>query len=166
MADLNPNIIDEVNTEERKRVYADVHWTAGADLVPSPLYQVYRILTNWAGKDDESLYNRFEVKDASGNLLNSTVEFIEPEDDDTLGNVGDNKYGYASGRVTIKITPNATMKSNYPSAIVNIDGKEYDLERLSQNITFDMTVKDHYVDIHWNPIVADSVETIRVVANR
>lgn len=158
-----PVTVDEVNVE--KVVYPDVHWTVGADLVPSPLYQVYRILTNWAGKDDESLYNRFEVKDSEGNLLNSTVELSIPEGG-SISNVGDNRFGYALGTVGVTITPNETMATNYPNAIVSIDGKEYDLGRLGNVIYFVMTVKDHYVDIKWNPINPDITETIRIVANR
>ena len=178
MADTNNAVIvDEVNVE--KVVYPDVHWTVGADLIPSPIYQVYQILTNWAGKDDESLYNRFDVRDGNGNLLNSTVAFVAPVAADpehptteeqaaidkvnAYGNVGDNKFGYANGMVTISITPNVTMKTNNPFAIVNIDGKELDLGRLNSNITFDMRNKDHYVDIHWD---GSTVETIRIVANR
>lgn len=156
-------VVDEVNVE--KVVYPDVHWTSGVDLVPSPLYQVYCIQTTWAGKDDESLYNKFTVTDNQGNLLKSTVTFTLPEGNE-YGDLGDNKYGYAVGNVTVTITPNATMKENYPSAIVNIDGKEFDLARLDTGIVFDMTAKDHFVDIHWSPLDPNVTESIRIVANR
>lgn len=185
-----------------KSNYPDVHWTTGAGLVPSPLYQVYRILTNWAGTDDESLYSKFNLgADKDGNVYHSKVEFIAPSvevpvaadpsnptDEEkaaieeaeaknaelaaafaelALGNVKANQYGYAFNVITVKITPNEELAKIYKNATVSIDGKEHNLAWLENPIKFDMSVRDHRVEITWDPLQGGkSIESIRIVANR
>lgn len=167
-------IVNEV--EGRYSTVYSNDFKADPDIVVSAPYQA-RFLTNWAGVDDESLYNVFDLRDGSGNLLNSTIEFVAPEPAGELAteeeqaeidkvnsysNFEGNKYGKAVGVVTVRVTPNASLAETYPYALVTIDGKEYDLKKLDNDFVFDMQ-RDHFIDIHW---AGDVVESFRIVGKR
>jgi hypothetical protein len=136
----------------------DINWGKyGKDIVPSPIYQVYRIKGIWSG-DDASLWYSFEPGDG---IEPSEISIIDAEDPEkTYTKIEANKYGYAEGVVKVQITVSEQLKEAYPAAIVNIDGKEYDLAKLNEPIDFYMN-KNHRISIFWN--VSELVETFRVV---
>ena len=76
-----------------------------------------------------------------------------------------NKFGFAKPYevVRLEITPSASLKEEYPFAIVNIDGKEYDLGILDNPIRFVMS-KDHRVVLDWRH--GQVYESFRIVVNR
>jgi hypothetical protein len=70
-------------------IYDDATWGKyGKDLVPAPLYQVYRINGIWIG-DDESLWYSFEPgEDAEA----STIEIVDKNDPSYVGDEMSKKY--------------------------------------------------------------------------
>lgn len=131
-------------------IYADLTWgNSGKDIVPSRFYQAFMILGRFQ-EDDESLYYDFNSKDVSEITLSPEYENYEA-----------NKYGVTKlmEELEVTITPNETLKSTYPSAIVKIDGKEYDLAILDQPVKLLMS-KDHRISIMW---AKDLVETFRII---
>lgn len=131
-------------------IYADLTWgNSGKDIVPSRFYQAFMILGRFQ-EDDESLYYDFNSKDVSEITLSPEYENYEA-----------NKYGVTKlmEELEVTITPNKTLKSTYPSAIVKIDGKEYDLAILDQPVKLLMS-KDHRISIVW---AKDLVETFRII---
>ena len=136
----------------------DINWGKyGKDIVPSPIYQVYRIKGIWTG-DDESLWYSFEPGEG---IEPSEIAIVDAEDPEkTYDKIEANKYGYAEGVVKVQITVSEQLAEAYPAAIVNIDGKEYDLAKLNEPIDFYMN-KNHRISIFWN--VSELVETFRVV---
>ena len=76
-----------------------------------------------------------------------------------------NKYGFAKPYevVRLEITPSASLKDEYPFAIVVIDGKEYDLGILDEPLRFVMS-KDHRVVLDWKH--GEIYESFRIVVNR
>lgn len=76
-----------------------------------------------------------------------------------------NKFGFAKPYevVRLEITPSASLKDEYPFAIVVIDGKEYDLGILDNPIRFVMS-KDHRVVLDW--CHGQVYESFRIVVNR
>ena len=136
----------------------DITWGKdGKDIIPSPIYQVYRIKGVWTG-DDESLWYSF---DPGEGIEPSEIVIVDAEDPEkTYSKIEANKYGYAEGVVKVQITVSEQLAETYPAAIVNIDGKEYDLAKLNEPIDFYMN-KNHRISIFWN--VSELVETFRVV---
>ena len=135
----------------------DINWGKyGKDIVPSPIYQVYRITGIWTG-DDESLWYSFEP----GNGIDaSEIAIVDAEDSEkTYSKIEANKYGYAEGVVKVRITVSEQLAEAYPAAIVNIDGKSYDLNYLKNPIEFYMD-KNHRISIDWSEGL---IETFRVV---
>lgn len=131
-------------------IYADLTWgNSGKDIVPSRFYQAFMILGRFQ-EDDESLYYDFNSKDVSEITLSPEYENYEA-----------NKYGVTKlmEELEVTITPNETLKSTYPGAIVKIDGKEYDLAILDQPVKLLMS-KDHRISIMW---AKDLVETFRII---
>lgn len=135
----------------------DITWGKyGKGLVPSPIYQVYRIKGVWTG-DDESLWYSFEPGDG---IDASTITIVDAEDSEiTYSKIEANKYGYAEGVVKVQITVSPQLAESYPAAIVNIDGKSYDLGYLDEPIDFYMN-KNHRISIDWTEGL---IETFRVV---
>jgi len=135
----------------------DITWGKyGKGLVPSPIYQVYRIKGVWTG-DDESLWYSFEPGDG---IDASTITIVDAEDSEiTYSKIEANKYGYAEGVVKVQITVSPQLAESYPAAIVNVDGKSYDLGYLDEPIDFYMN-KNHRISIDWTEGL---VETFRVV---
>lgn len=76
-----------------------------------------------------------------------------------------NKYGNVKpGELLyVTITPNETLATRFPGAIVVVDGKEHDLRYLNNPITLYMN-KDHVISIKW--IWGSCVETFRITSNR
>lgn len=143
---------------EQEIVYGeDIKWGKyGKEIVPSPLYQVYRINGVWTG-DDESLWYSFEPGEG---IDPSEIAIVDAEDETkTYEKIEANKYGYAENVVKVVITPSAQLKESYPAAIVNIDGKFYDLNYLNNPIEFFMN-KNHRISIDWGEGL---IETFRVV---
>lgn len=131
-------------------IYADVTWgNSGKDIVPSRFYQAFMISGRFQ-EDDESLYYDFNSKDVSSISLSPEYE-----------NYMANKYGVTKymEEIELTITPNATLKSTYPTAIVKIDNKEYDLAVLDNPVKLLMS-KDHRISIVWAPGL---VETFRII---
>lgn len=131
-------------------VYADATWgNIGKDIVPSRFYQAFMIEGRFQ-EDDESLYYDFDSKDVSEISLSPEYENYEA-----------NKWGVTKlmEELEITITPNATLKSTYPDALVRIDGKEYDLAILDSPVKLLMS-KDHRISIVWAP---NLVETFRII---
>ena len=89
----------------------------------------------------------------------------EEEVDHELPLLKANKYGFAKPYevVRLEITPSASLKEEYPFAIVVIDGKEYDLGILDNPIRFVMS-KDHRVVLDWSH--GQVYESFRIVVNR
>jgi hypothetical protein len=89
----------------------------------------------------------------------------EEEVDRELPLLKANKYGFAKPYevVRLEITPSASLKEEYPYAIVVIDGKEYDLGILDNPIRFVMS-KDHRVVLDWKH--GEVYESFRIVVNR
>jgi hypothetical protein len=135
----------------------DITWGKyGKDIVPSPIYQVYRIKGIWIG-DDESLWYSFEPGEG---IEPSEIAIVDAEDPEkTYSKIEANKYGYAEGVVKVQITVSAQLKESYPAAIVNVDGKFYDLNYLNEPIEFFMN-KNHRISIEWSEGL---IETFRVV---
>ena len=136
----------------------DIKWGKyGKDIVPSPIYQVYRIKGVWTG-DDESLWYSFDPGEGIEASEIAIVDATDPEK--TYSKIEANKYGYAEGVVKVQITASAQLKETYPAAIVNIDGKEYDLAKLDEPFDLFMN-KNHRISIFWQ--ASELVETFRVV---
>ena len=135
----------------------DITWGKyGKGIIPSPIYQVYRIDGVWTG-DDESLWYSFEPGDG---IDASEIAIVDAEDPEkTYSKIEANKYGYAEGIVKVQITVSEQLAEAYPAAIVNIDGKFYDLNYLSEPIEFFMN-KNHRISIDWSEGL---IETFRVV---
>lgn len=135
----------------------DITWGKyGKDIVPSPIYQVYRIKGVWTG-DDESLWYSFEPGEG---IDASEIAIVDAEDPEkTYSKIEANKYGYAEGVVKVQITVSEQLASAYPAAIVNVDGKFYDLNYLKEPIEFFMN-KNHRISIEWSEGL---IETFRVV---
>lgn len=134
---------------EEVKIYDDAQWgNYGKDIIPSRFYQVYKVAGPWNG-DDESLWYSFDSEDKS------TIS-LDPE----LNNIVSNKYGMAIGNIelTVTITPNETLKSKYPDAVVRVDGVYHDLGFLNNPVTLLMT-GDHRISIEWAP---ELVETFRL----
>ena len=131
-------------------VYDDATWgPIGKDIVPSRFYQAFQIEGRFQA-DDESLYYEFDKTNKSSIELSPEYENYEA-----------NKWGVTElmEEIEITITPNATLKSTYPDALVKIDGKEYDLAILDEAVSLVMN-KDHRISIMWGPGV---VETFRII---
>jgi hypothetical protein len=135
----------------------DITWGKyGKDIVPSPIYQVYRIKGIWIG-DDESLWYSFEPGEG---IEPSEISIVDAEDPEkTYDKIEANKYGYAEGVVKVQITVSEQLAEAYPAAIVNVDGKFYDLNYLNEPIEFFMN-KNHRISIEWSEGL---IETFRVV---
>ena len=135
----------------------DITWGKyGKDIVPSPIYQVYRIKGIWIG-DDESLWYSFEPGEG---IEASEIAIVDAEDPEkTYSKIEANKYGYAEGVVKVQITVSEQLAESYPAAIVNVDGKFYDLNYLKKPIEFYMN-KNHRISIDWSEGL---IETFRVV---
>ncbi len=135
----------------------DITWGKyGKDLIPSPIYQVYRIKGVWTG-DDESLWYSFEPGDG---IDPSEIAIVDAEDESkTYTKIEVNKYGYAENVVKVTITPSEQLAALYPAATVNIDGKFHDLAYLDNPIEFYMD-KNHRISIEWGEGL---IETFRVV---
>lgn len=135
----------------------DINWGKyGKDIVPSPIYQVYRIKGVWTG-DDESLWYSFEPGDGIDASEIVIVDATDPEK--TYTKIEANKYGYAEGVVKVQITVSSQLAESYPAAIVNVDGKCFDLTYLNEPIEFFMN-KNHRISIEWSEGL---IETFRVV---
>ena len=136
---------------EEVKIYEDATWGKyGKDIIPSRFYQVYKIEGPWLG-DDESTWYEFNSEDKSTAVL-------EPE----YPNYEVNKYGLTEDMEVVKvtITPSEKLKSQYPDALVSIDGKFYDLCILNSPIELSMN-KDHKISIVWS--TAELVESFRVI---
>ena len=124
-------------------------------LFPLPFIR-YRIKGIWTG-DDESLWYSFEPGDG---IDPSEIAIVDAEDPEkTYSKIEANKYGYAEGVVKVQITVSEQLAESYPAAIVNIDGKFYDLNYLEEPIEFYMN-KNHRISINWSEGL---IETFRVV---
>ena len=135
----------------------DITWgKKGKDIIPSPIYQVYRISGVWTG-DDESLWYSFEPGD---DMKPSEIAIVDANDEEiTYDKIEANKYGYAEGVVKVKVTVSEDLAEAYPAALVDVDGKYYDLAYLDNPIEFYMN-KNHRISIFWSE---DLVETFRIV---
>lgn len=71
-----------------------------------------------------------------------------------------NKYGKEpSGKeIHVTLTPNETLVSEYPGAIISINGKEYDLGHTVFNLVMD---RDYRISINW--VWGQVVETFRII---
>lgn len=136
---------------EEVKIYEDATWGKyGKDIIPSRFYQLYKIEGPWLG-DDESTWYEFDSE-------NKSAAVLEP----VYPNYEVNKYGLTGDKEVVKvtITPSEELKSQYPDALVSIDGKFYDLGILNNPIEFYMD-KDHKVSIIWS--TAELVESFRII---
>ena len=137
----------------------DITWGKdGKDIIPSPIYQVYRIKGVWTG-DDESLWYSFEPGEGVEASEIALVDLEDPEK--TYDKVEVNKYGFVDDKKVVKvtITPSEQLSEDYPAALVNIDGKFKDLAYLESPIEFYMD-RNHRVSIEWTE---ELKETFRIV---
>lgn len=74
-----------------------------------------------------------------------------------------NKYGKEETgvEVLVTLTPNNTLKTTYPGAIITINGKEYDINHTTFKLYMD---KDYRISINWS--WGSVVETFRIICNR
>ena len=138
-----------MNDNETK-IYEDATWgNKGKDIVPSRFYQVYKI-EGPIFKDDEGIWYDFNSKDKSTVSLSPEYENFEF-----------NKFGLTESmeELEVTITPNENLKNKYPNAIVNIDGKFYDLGILNNPLKLFMS-KDHKVSILWEEGLVESYRFI------
>lgn len=137
--------MDEIVT-----IYDDATWgPKGKGIVPSLFYQVYRINGVWTG-DDESLWYSFEPGEG---IDPSEIVIVDKEDPEkTYTKIEANKYGKTEDMevILVTITPSPQLLELYPEAIVDIDGKFYDISYLNTPIEFYMD-KNHRVSIEWAP---------------
>ena len=123
----------------------------GKDIVPSSVYQVYRVEKTWAN-DDEGMWYEFDSEN------NSTIS-LEP----TYPNYEFNKYGKTKNmeEVTVTITADSTLSSEYPQALVSIDGKYYDLKYIKNPVKLYMN-KSHRISIEWAPGLTETFRIIKL----
>jgi hypothetical protein len=140
-------------------IYDDATWGKhGKDIIPSPIYQVYRVKGAW-NSDDESIWYSFDLSEG---LEPSEIAIVDLEDETkTYTKIEANKYGYTDDKEMVKVTITASesLAELYPAALVNIDGKLFDLNYLNNPIEFYMD-KNHRVSIEWSD---DLTETFRIV---
>ena len=137
---------------EEVTIYEDATWgKIGKDIIPSRFYQVYKVEGPWLG-DDESTWYEFDSE-------NKSEAVLEP----AYPNYEVNKYRPTNAMEIVKvtITPNETLKSEYPNAQVRIDGKYYDLAYLNNPVELYMD-RDHRISIIWS--AAELVESFRVIS--
>ena len=132
----------------------------GKGIVPSVLYQVYR-MGCVLNPDEEGLWYTFEP----GNEVTPSEIAIVDGDNNEYSQVWSNVYGKpgADQEVTVTVTASPELSETYPAAIVVVDGKAHDLGYLANDLTFNMANNDHRISIEWAPGL---VETFRVVALR
>ena len=65
--------------------------------------------------------------------------------------------------IEVTVTPNSTLKTSHPYALVTVDGDEYTLGYLTNPIILNMN-RDHRISINWKP--GELVETFRIIATR
>lgn len=138
-------------------IYNDATWgNNGKDIVPSRLYQAFRVEGPWLG-DDESTWYTFDPGLFSGKEGEKSTIVIDP----AYENYEANKYGQAKHLEVVKVTVTVSkaLKATNPNAIVVIDGKNYDLNKLNQALELYMD-RDHRISIHWSEKL---VETFRVI---
>lgn len=76
--------------------------------------------------------------------------------------VSEGRYEFKDwGEVSVTITPNANLKTEFPQAIVEIDGNSYDLGILANPVKFSFYSGDHRIDIRWSDSVIESFRFIR-----
>lgn len=133
----------------------------GEDIVPSVYYQAFRVNGAW-NNDDESTWYTFEPGEGIEPSEIAIVDLENPEK--TYGKILANKYGKPGWEDVVKVTITASegLVEDYPYAIVNIDGKEFDLAKLDEPLELYMD-HDHRISILW---AENLVETFRVVALR
>lgn len=147
----NNNFYKTKLMNEEVKIYEDAAWGKyGKDIIPSRFYQVYKIEGPWLG-DDESTWYEFDSEDKSATVLEPVYPNYEV-----------NKYGLTGDKEVVKvtITPSEKLKSQYPDALVSIDGKFYDLGILNNPVEFYMD-KDHKISIIWS--TAELVESFRII---
>lgn len=133
----------------------------GEDIVPSVYYQAFRVAGPW-NSDDESLWYTFEPGE---DVEPSTIAIVDLEDEEkTYDKIIANLYGKPGWEDVVKVTITASegLAELYPNAVVSIDGKEHDLEYISEPLELYMA-NNHRISIFWAPGL---VETFRVVALR
>lgn len=136
---------------EEVKIYEDATWGKyGKDIIPSRFYQIYKIEGPWLG-DDESTWYEFNSEEKS-------IATLEPK----YPNYEVNKYGLTKDMEVVKVTisPSEKLKSQYPDALVSIDGKFYDLGILEKSIELYMD-RDHKISIIWS--TSELVESFRIV---
>lgn len=183
--------LPEVDETFVEKVNKNSGWRIGTDIVPSVFYQAYFEDGAW-NADDESTYRVYVeepsevkpevVKAKAAEEAQAQEPTAEPENPDAPAEPAEdseaqeevdrelplleaNKFGFAKPYevVRLEITPSASLKEEYPFAIVNIDGKEYDLGILDNPIRFVMS-KDHRVVLDWRH--GQVYESFRIVVNR
>jgi len=142
------------------QIYDDVTWgPKGKDIVPTAIYQVYRINGGWI-EDDESLYYTFEPGE---DFEPSEISIVDLEDSSkTYSKIEANKYGTPEylDVVKVKITVSSSLETAYPGALVVVDGKTYDLPYLENDINFVMS-KNHRITIEWAPNLNESFRIVK-----
>lgn len=136
--------------EKEGKIYEDATWgNIGKDIVPSRFYRAFRVEGPW-NSDDESLWYDFNSEEKSEIV-------IDPE----LSNIVANVWGKAENfsTLSVTVTPNETLKGEYPLAQVKINEKFYDLGVLDNPLSLYMD-KDYRISIIWSP---ELVETFRVI---
>lgn len=75
-----------------------------------------------------------------------------------------NKYGKETPNsvILVDITPNSDLASNYPGAIVTVNGKEHDLAYLNTPIRLYMD-RNYTISINW--VWGEKVETFRIICD-
>ena len=140
-------------------IYEDATWGKhGKDIIPNPIYRVYRVQGTWAG-DDESLLYSFEP----GEDIQPSEISIVGEESDEYGNIGFNKFGLTGDKevVTVTITPSEGLAEAYVDAIVNVDGEYHDLAWLNTAHEFYMD-KNHRISIEWAPNLRETFRIIKL----
>ena len=131
------------------------------DINNSDQYEIIRVHFKGNAVDNETVPAGAK-KDDVYCVISETLTPASPTDNEPYEY---NKYGEIkpNSKIYVTLALSANLKSLYPKATINIDGKDYDLGLDGTIIPFIMS-KDHRIQINW--IYSELVETFRITCKR
>lgn len=99
----------------------------------------------------------------AGDVFYTEADILSPAEASNANPYEFNKYGKETigNDILVTLTPNNTLKTTYPGAIITINGKEYDINHTTFKLYMD---KDYRISINW--AWGSVVETFRIICNR
>ena len=99
----------------------------------------------------------------AGDVFYTEADILSPAEASNANPYEFNKYGKETmgNDILVTLTPNNTLKTTYPGAIITINGKEYDINHTTFKLYMD---KDYRISINWS--WGSVVETFRIICNR